>query len=586
MVILRRYLRASGPKAVWVDGVAGSDLNDGLSITTPVKTLGQATTVHLATSRVLIRIKANGARFREQLGGVGAYGTAMLSGVRVETYDTGALPVLDGSDDVSASAFTQDMGYTNVWYCDFTPEHDASAVPSPSAQIMLLTDNYCRFRKDLATLDAGAEGDYYCAQVDSLGTYRVYFWSDVDPNADGKTREISSRMYCCVLPAGGSVDGVITRCSMHNNGSLYGQHNSNVVSNCIAQWGHKHNMICAGQTINCKCWWFIFIREPCAVFTGYLGVATGLSLSVDGLEVIQHSRHVCTDFVAAGVIKLTACLVHTNVTDWWQSVTIRDLWVCCCGSGIGVNGVAASGSLTIEDIVLDEVNGGINVSTLYTGLDANIAIRRMWAKAQDPLATKPRLIDIHSSINHNVEIEDNILICSDTASSGGTIYCGQCTYEIEHNTIVAPAPMVNANTCIDDDTTNTIVSMTQRFNNFNAWDPTKQGSFSTFHQAPVALTSDHNLFEAASYDSRLAPTSYASVALWQAGTGKDANSVIGAPVYEAEVDPSYPIYKLSAVSPGKAACPDGSDMGCREQAAIEANLTSYKAAAAAALAAE
>ncbi len=88
----------------YVDSVNGSDSNPGTSPSLAFKNITALPTINAGQSVGL----ASGSYWRQEL-------AAIANNVKITSYGSGALPILDGSDVVANATFTKTGGYTNVY---------------------------------------------------------------------------------------------------------------------------------------------------------------------------------------------------------------------------------------------------------------------------------------------------------------------------------------------------------------------------------------------------------------------------------------------------------------------------------------
>jgi hypothetical protein len=210
---------------------------------------------------------------------------------------------------------------------------------------------------------------------------------------------------------------------------------------------------------------------------------------------------------------------------------------------------------TLDSIIEDNVVIGGNFG-VATGSSSNITVRRNVMRDQN-LATWAAGFHVDPQIADavGVVVEDNVMInCSRgvgiNADAGHTVGA-----TITHNTIVDPLIHgIYADAPFSGTVQDNIVDATVA--------PT---SMLTISDPTGTVTLDHNVYfggAAFSYDG----TGYATLALYKAGSGKDADASAADPLLTRR-------YRLGAGSPAIGTASDGGDKGVRTFAAFPALWT-------------
>lgn len=222
-------------KSVYVDSVAGSDANDGLTQATPKATCAAGMTVLASSGRKTIRLKC-GSFFREQI--------TLPAGKRLKNYGSGARPILDPRENAPAS-WTLTSGQTYTYQQTLT-----HALSSPSTH-RLWEDGVRLKRVTSIALCESTVGSFF-APTPSSTSNLVYIHpnGDGDPNSNGKTYSYSSRMYGVDMSNGCTLDGIDTGWQGGNDGSIRALARNCVVRNCSALDGSKHNMLFADGAVD------------------------------------------------------------------------------------------------------------------------------------------------------------------------------------------------------------------------------------------------------------------------------------------------------------------------------------------------
>lgn len=220
------------PAAQWfVDSVAGNNSNNGTSATTPLQTIA-ALLAKSIVSDTLIALKC-GSTWRERL-------TIPVDRVHVCSYGTGAAPLLDCSEAISAGAWSKTGGQTSVYQAALTCEATGSTWIS-------VWENDVRLVRvaSIAAVDA-TPGSYFPSS-DASASFTLYIQASnsTNPGVNGKTYDYSKRYagYDAVTTAvvGCRVSGIQTRRNLANDGSLQIGKNGQAFD-CTALDGTKHNV--------------------------------------------------------------------------------------------------------------------------------------------------------------------------------------------------------------------------------------------------------------------------------------------------------------------------------------------------------
>lgn len=227
-------------KSVYVDSVAGSDANDGLTTTTPKATCAAGMTVLASSGRKTIRLKC-GSFFREVI--------TLPPGKRLKTYGSGARPILDPRENV-AGTWTLSSGYTYV-YQQTVPHGLYDACTH-----RIWEDGTRMLRVATMALCESTAGSFFVeAPSGTTGTFYIHPTGGGDPNSNGKTYSYSYRMWGVELLDGCVVDGIKTGWNGGNDGSIRALARNVVIRNCDAFDGAKHHiLISEGLVENCNCY--------------------------------------------------------------------------------------------------------------------------------------------------------------------------------------------------------------------------------------------------------------------------------------------------------------------------------------------
>lgn len=215
----------------YVDSVGGSDGNAGTSPAQAFLTIAKLLTQTITTGQV-IGLKC-GSSWREEL-------LLPAASVQVIAYGSGAMPLLDCSDVISAGAWTKTGGQTNVYQASLPI--DASSITWVSAW-----ENSVRLVRatSIANCDATAGSYFPSSDTSSPITLYLHSTNDTSPAVNGKTYEYSKRQTGINDQGFTSayVSGIQTRRNLLNDGSLRLAGTFPRIDSCLATEGTKHNIL-------------------------------------------------------------------------------------------------------------------------------------------------------------------------------------------------------------------------------------------------------------------------------------------------------------------------------------------------------
>ena len=224
---------------LYVDSVAGDDLNDGSAAGAPVQTLARA--VELAGDNSIIGLKRGGV-WRESLD------LSTLTAPTVALYgSSGDAPEITGADVVDT--WTAVGGTTNVWTADVA--HDSSG----TSRFRVFEDGVQLLRvADQATCDA-TPGSFVkvLASAGTPATIKIHTTNSDNPNSNGSTYEVTVRQSGIIGPHNTTLIGVTTGRVLSNNGSIDLVNTTNgTLNRTLAIWGSKHNLgMGSGLAVDC-----------------------------------------------------------------------------------------------------------------------------------------------------------------------------------------------------------------------------------------------------------------------------------------------------------------------------------------------
>ncbi len=483
---------------LYVDSINGSDANNGQTPATALATIAALGTLLPNVSVGFAR----GSHWREKLQAVAA-----IYGV----YGSGDRPILDASDIAPNDDFSLTVDQTFVYQIAW--DH---SIPNDGGKrkFSVWEDDLRLIRvADVATCESTA-GSFYAPLPIAGATQTIYVHasdsSDVITN--GKLYEITAREYAITVAASGEVSGLHGKRTAHNDGVISAGATT-VLYDCVAEDGQIHN-----------------------VFIGAGGLCDGVL--ADKIEVGTTSAGAATMFIAFGAAGLNATFrnctarggypleawyagsigfyVHTQ-TGLAGTVTFENCTVENCSSGI--SGEAAT-------LVIDECTT-IDVKNAFGGsVSGTFTARQNFAGRYTDTAKRMINMFAVSSSGSNLDriMEGNVGIAN--ATVGGLITSGTGrSNTLNNNTFVGLGGQVSGYQ-------GTLADITWDRNIFYNMNPIQQAT-----NVNAAWISDNNVMYPATSDVQYKNVSYSSVALYQAGTGLDANTSTADPGF-VNADPT------------------------------------------------
>lgn len=224
------------PFHYYVDSVAGSDSNNGLTTLTPYLTLSKLKTSALAFGNNAKLALKYGSSWKEDLD------LSTLTGVTVAAYGSSAsgLPIIDGSIVKANAGFTKTVAQTNVYEISFTQ----TALAANSYITAWENGTMLTYVASIALVDSTASSFYVSGT--GPGTWILYIHSSDNSSVivNAKTYEMSDPNRDGALRLGNysSVSHVHTRRNTHNDGSLIGGIGCSAYG-CLFEDGVKHNAL-------------------------------------------------------------------------------------------------------------------------------------------------------------------------------------------------------------------------------------------------------------------------------------------------------------------------------------------------------
>jgi hypothetical protein len=244
---LSRFLArstAANEYLFYVDSVAGSDANSGLSASAPKQTLAAVQTLAASYGDGASIGLSKGSVWREQY-------TFPAANMVIGVYGTGAMPIIDGADVAGAWTQPNAGSYPNVWAQSWS----RTSASTTGSEMLGYWENGTRPARYAtnATTDLQTNGGWY--STDLVGqTSTVSIYATGNPNSDGVLREITRRHYgfssnvasMALDRAGEILTGPIEikRCVGHYNALALGS--ANIPRQFFLRDGNIHHMVTEG----------------------------------------------------------------------------------------------------------------------------------------------------------------------------------------------------------------------------------------------------------------------------------------------------------------------------------------------------
>lgn len=241
----------SGPPFdIFVDSLNGNDSHAGTSVATAKQTIAAGQALLSAGKRIGL---AKGSKWRELL-------TIAVNSVTVGSYGTGALPILDASDIISAGSWTKTAGLTSTYQASITFATGGNSstwsnffeTGGPGDSV---TGQFMSLQSSSATVDTVA-GSYFVTGMSAAGgipsgavTIFVHAFDGSSPITNGYIYEFSNRLGGLIVSgAGVTISNIEARKNAGNDGAIaiQGASGSVSVSGIIARDGGKHVFIAPG----------------------------------------------------------------------------------------------------------------------------------------------------------------------------------------------------------------------------------------------------------------------------------------------------------------------------------------------------
>ena len=463
----------------YVDSVNGNDSNTGKSKSQAFQTITQLLTVLAASDRVGL---ARGSHWREQL-------TIPGNSVTLAAYGSGARPIIDGSNVMSG--WSKTGGQTYVYQISCTPEW--------------ATANYLNVWEDgtfliraanLAACNSTA-GSYYPSGSSGAITLYVHASDDGDPASNGSVYEYSHRARSIGTAnnsiVGVRISGIHTRCNLEENGSIL-IYKQSTVNDCLIADGSRHNLYIGEGSVltNTTLRDAYYGAGTYSLLVCYSATGTGLGFTCEN----------CTcENTKGGVDSLGTAFYGHCTSGNMGALVYRNIAASNLAYALDVT--ASFSSCLVETFDASNCTYGINsaISLTVSGYTHSIDTNRRSIVLSAGVTLD--LSDSTTTLTGTYPGSGHIY----TAGAGVTINAQNCTFIDNNSQSIIYAGATGASVYCRNCT---FQAVTRPFN----------------IAATGAVDSDYNRFT-----DEVAPilngTTYASLALWQAGTGNDTHSTLG-----------------------------------------------------------
>ena len=482
----------------YVDSVNGSDTAAGNSIDGAYKTISALTSI---AENDMIAL-AKGSTWRESLTlPVGA------DNVVIYAYGTGNAPILDGSNVISAVAWSKTGGRTNVYQATITYEEKATSTCSMG---IWEDDARLTWQTSLANCDSN-QGSFYHAldYTGTSGTIYIHATDSSDPGSSGMEYEYTARLYQ-IDGATNDVDsttirGMHTRRNLGESGSIKLQKNA-TVTNCTCEDGNKHNIFIGGGSV------LTSVYSLNAYFNGVGGSLFVYNQDDGNSENVTFVSCSAVQTDAAGMAAHVGFFGHWNTgPDNYSIVTMTD----CTAVGMS-KGIDATGH-TDNYIITDFI--GTDCTTALHGNDAPSV------SVSGYTVTHSETGILCNAGTSTITLDGGTATIEDVGSGGAMISStGAASITLTDSVLTINNSVATSNNFIS--CSDASVSITATGNTYKAPN-LASGPYVYFCANGVTLASNSNAFCDADQWFRIGANSYNNVAAYQTGEGQDALSTVG-----------------------------------------------------------
>ena len=476
----------------YVDGVAGSDANTGLSSGQALKTIGAIPS--LARGDV-INVKRNSI-FRE-------YIDINQHDVTIQAYGTGANPTFNGSDVFTG--WSKTGGYTNVYEVAVTATDSID-----SSTFIRAFENYdtaLTRQTSIANVDATA-GSYYATGTYPNYTVYIHATGSGNPTSNGYTYEVTTRPYgvhADIAVNGITAIGIDCLKSAHIDGSLVLRGTGNTMTDCKAFHGSKHNMfIGSGTVTRCEVKYAEY-DVSAALLVAFLNEPSGESITITDSLIEQDPNNIT---LGSGFLSH----VGGSATTTYSSLTINNTKVKFCS---GAFNYSNNDIATINDCDVQDCNEFVHPDTVPTTVNGGSLI--------DTYTTAPSILSNTSNITfqagngYDLTIQGGFYVA--VRGSNVALFYATGAAKIKMDDVRTSKSMRNAytrmifGTSMDIDVQNTY---------FNGCDMMYE------IDTPTSWISEDNIVDLAGVDNNIDNVAYSTLAAYQSAyPTRDVNTVVG-----------------------------------------------------------
>lgn len=310
-IIMSNAVNSNG---YFVDSVNGNNSNNGRLPWLPLKTISAVPNLVPGQSVWL----AKNSFFREQL-------TVPTNSITVDTYGSGAMPVIDCSDIIPTNVWIKTTGLTNTYQMNYSN--------ADTVCFLTMYENSNRLVRATDVTNCDITAGSYWVSNDNVFPTGIFVHSAIggNPATNGDVFETPTRSFAVDAWTYGftniTIRGIYARRNLDNNGSI--QCNG-LVDGCWCVEGTKHNLLMepGSRVQNCVCsnWYYIsggiVGGSPLILFTA---TGTGQNTTVSNCSI---TRTATTPDNSDGVDE------HNGGTGFFGTVTVENCFFNQLGAAL------------------------------------------------------------------------------------------------------------------------------------------------------------------------------------------------------------------------------------------------------------
>lgn len=493
-----RIVTSAPPGFDWyVDSVAGNDGNSGRTPSQAFQSLAAVNAVLSAGDRIGLK---RGSTWYEKL--------TLQTGCKVAAYGGGARPIIECRDAIGAGAWTKSGGYTNVYQATVT--FDAGILDDPELHVWEDGAPYLQ-QTSIANVDANPGSFYVASSFTSPQTVYIHAFGSTNPTSDGKTRLYNPRAYA--VGSTNAVDRLIIR-DVHAIGNLRGDgaivcRDYSQVINCVLEWGGKHEVYLGEGSIAANCTFYDSIDATSATMLVFnKNTPTGQNNYVINCTFKIRSAY-------ANAHRCGPANSHNNVSGSFGTVYFRNCrFENFTGARMPMNHHT---HVRFEDCTWLNCGQGLDANSTNTSITVS-------GGSWESNVLYQRMININASGGACVLRIENFTIKPTAVTDTGFVYLNQaCIVQLSNVTFDLSGLSAGLRRCIY--LTNTGANLTYEDCSFLGH-TTAGATYVDLNVTPASWAADRNSYRPTAAYWRLAPTTYTTLANWQAAvTPREANSV-------------------------------------------------------------